>query len=96
MVENNLKQELKSDEGVNKHSGLLENPCGKMMNLTTASYYCGLSVRILRKLINKGRVRAYKPGRDFYITDTDLDSFIMGCAMYPSIVKIPRKSKNKQ
>jgi excisionase family DNA binding protein len=48
----------------------------ELMTLREAGERCGLSPITLRVLIRNGRLNAIKRGRDWFITDDDLDAYL--------------------
>jgi excisionase family DNA binding protein len=47
-----------------------------LMTLREAGKRCGLSPITLRVLIRNGRLNAIKRGRDWFITEADLDTYL--------------------
>ena len=57
-------------------NGVQELP-PKYARVSTAARWSGLSVRILRKMINAGHVKAYRPNGSFLLIELDaLDAMI--------------------
>ena len=44
--------------------------------MAEAAHYCSLSDKTLRRVIARGELRHYRPGRQILIDVQDLDSFI--------------------
>lgn len=53
------------------------------MGTPSAAAYLGIRLRTLYRLINDGRLPAYRPARVFRVKKGDLDAFLEACRIQP-------------